>query len=100
MKLDILAFGAHPDDVEISIGATLLKYSAEGKSIGIIDLTEGELGTRGSVEQRYKESSKASEMLGLKIRANLNLGDGFFEVSNENKIKIILFIYTVFCIMQ
>lgn len=89
MKLDILAFGAHPDDVEISIGATLLKYSAEGKSIGIIDLTEGELGTRGSVEQRYKESSKASEMLGLKIRTNLNLGDGFFEVSNENKIKII-----------
>ena len=89
MKLDILAFGAHPDDVEISTGATLLKYSAEGKSIGIIDLTEGELGTRGNREQRYKESNKASEMLGLKVRTNLNLGDGFFEVSNENKIKII-----------
>ncbi len=89
MKLDILAFGAHPDDVEISMGASLLKYSSEGKSIGIIDLTEGELGTRGNREQRYRESSKASEMLGLKVRKNLNLGDGFFEVSNENKIKII-----------
>ncbi|MDB3905192.1 bacillithiol biosynthesis deacetylase BshB1 [Crocinitomicaceae bacterium] len=89
MKLDILAFGAHPDDVEISVGASLLKYSDEGKSIGIIDLTEGELGTRGSIEQRYKESEKASQMLGLKVRSNLNLGDGTFEVSNENKIKII-----------
>jgi len=89
MKLDILAFGAHPDDVEISVGATLLKYSNEGKSIGIIDLTEGELGTRGSIEQRYKESEKAGQMLGLKVRTNLNLGDGTFEVSHENKVKII-----------
>ena len=89
MKLDILAFGAHPDDVELSAGATLLKYSEEGKSIGIIDLTKGELGTRGNAEIRYEEAQKAGELLKLKIRKNLNLGDGFFEDTIENKIKII-----------
>ena len=89
MKLDILAFGAHPDDVEISAGATLLKYSEEGKSIGIIDLTEGELGTRGSVKKRYEEAEAANQMLKLKIRKNLNLGDGFFEITKENTLKII-----------
>ena len=89
MKLDILAFGAHPDDVEISCGATLLKYAKEGKSIGIIDLTEGELGTRGSSEKRYEEANKAAEILGLKIRQNLNMGDGFIAQSEENKLKII-----------
>ena len=89
MKLDILAFGAHPDDVEISAGATLLKYAKEGKSIGVIDLTEGELGTRGSVEQRYKEAQAASEILQLKIRKNLQLGDGVFDLSHANKLKVI-----------
>jgi len=89
MKLDILAFGAHPDDVELSAGATLLKYTDEGKSIGIIDLTEGELGTRGNSGKRYEEAKAASDMLKLKIRKNLNMGDGFFEFSKENKIKII-----------
>jgi len=89
MKLDILAFGAHPDDVEISAGATLLKYAKEGKSIGIIDLTEGELGTRGNVEKRYQEAQEASEILQLKIRKNLQLGDGVFDVSHENKMKVI-----------
>jgi bacillithiol biosynthesis deacetylase BshB1 len=89
MKLDILAFGAHPDDVEISAGATLLRYAREGKKIGIIDLTEGELGTRGSIEKRYKEASKASGFIGLSIRENLNMGDGFIDHSHENKIKII-----------
>jgi bacillithiol biosynthesis deacetylase BshB1 len=89
MKLDILAFGAHPDDVEISSGATLLKYAKEGKSIGIIDLTEGELGTRGSTEKRYEEAKKAASFLGLKIRENLKMGDGFITHSEENKLKII-----------
>ena len=89
MKLDILAFGAHPDDVEISSGATLLKYAKEGKSIGIIDLTEGELGTRGSAEKRYEEAKKASSFLGLKIRENLKMGDGFIAHSEENKLKVI-----------
>ena len=68
MKLDILAFGAHPDDVELSAGATLLKYSEEGKSIGIIDLTEGELGTRGNSIKRYQEAKAASAMLRLIVR--------------------------------
>ena len=89
MKLDILAFGAHPDDVELSAGATLLKYAEEGKTIGIVDLTEGELGTRGNAVKRYEEAKAASDMLKLRIRKNLNLGDGFFDVSKENKIKII-----------
>ena len=89
MKLDILAFGAHPDDVEISCGATLLKYTKEGKSIGIIDLTKGELGTRGSTEKRYEEANKAAVFLNLKIRENLNMGDGFISHSKENKLKII-----------
>ena len=89
MKLDILAFGAHPDDVEISSGATLLKYAKEGKSIGIIDLTEGELGTRGSIEKRYEESKKAASFIGLKIRENLNMGDGLIAQTEENKLKII-----------
>ena len=89
MKLDILAFGAHPDDVEISAGGTLLKYISEGKKIGIVDLTKGELGTRGSAELRMEEAKKASALLSLSIRDNLNMKDGFFELNEENKLKII-----------
>ena len=89
MKLDILAFGAHPDDVEISSGGTLLKYAKQGKSIGIIDLTEGELGTRGTAQKRYEEAKKAAAFLGLKIRENLNMGDGVIAHSEKNKLKII-----------
>ena len=89
MKLDILAFGAHPDDVEISSGGTILKYISEGKKIGIIDLTKGELGTRGSAELRMEEAKKASTLLSLSIRKNLNMKDGFFEETEENKLKII-----------
>lgn len=89
MKLDILAFGAHPDDVEISMGASLMKYSDEGKSLGIVDLTKGELGTRGNEDLRAKEAEKAAKMMGLHTRINLNLGDGFFTDSKENKVKII-----------
>ena len=89
MKLDILAFGAHPDDVEISMGASLLKYADEGKAIGIVDLTQGELGTRGNADLRAKEAKRAAKMLKLQTRSNLNLGDGFFDDSKENKLKII-----------
>ena len=89
MKLDILAFAAHPDDVEISSGGTLLKYISEGKKIGVVDLTKGELGTRGSAELRMSEAKKASELLGLSVRENLNMKDGFFEETEENKLKII-----------
>ena len=89
MKLDILAFAAHPDDVELSASGTLLHYAAQGKKIGIIDLTEGELGTRGSVEDRYAESAEAGKLMGLAVRKNLNMGDGFFEINEENKRKIV-----------
>ena len=89
MKLDILAFAAHPDDVELSASGTLLHYAALGKKIGIIDLTEGELGTRGSVADRYAESAAAGKLMGLTVRKNLNMGDGFFEINEENKRKIV-----------
>lgn len=89
IQLDILAFGAHPDDVEISAGATLLKYAKEGKKIGIVDLTQGELGTRGSSELRAKEAKAASDFLGLSIRENLEMKDGFFEFTVENKMAVI-----------
>jgi len=87
--LDILAFGAHPDDVEISAAGTLLKYASEGKKIGIVDLTEGELGTRGTVDTRYAEAEAAGKLLGIKARHNLRMADGFFEPNEENKRLII-----------
>lgn len=74
--LDILAFGAHPDDVELSAGGTLVKAVMQGKRTGIVDLTRGELGTRGSAELRDRESAAAAEMLGLAVRENLGLKDG------------------------
>ena len=89
MKLDILAFGAHPDDVELGCGGTLLKSIKEGKKTGVIDLTQGELGTRGSKYTRAQEAEKASEILGISIRENLEFEDGFFEQSYTNKLKII-----------
>lgn len=87
--LDILAFGAHPDDVEISAAGTLLKYAAAGKKIGIVDLTEGELGTRGTVDTRYEEAEQAGKLIGIQARHNLRMADGFFEPNEENKRLII-----------
>jgi bacillithiol biosynthesis deacetylase BshB1 len=89
MKLDILAFAAHPDDVELSASGTLMRYVAEGKKVGIIDLTEGELGTRGTVETRYEEAAEASKIMGLSARENLRMADGFFEDNADNKRLII-----------
>ena len=89
MKLDILAFGAHPDDVELSAAGTLLHYIAQGKSVGIVDLTEGELGTRGSVESRYDEAAEAAKIIGISTRTNLRMPDGFFEHNQANLLKII-----------
>ncbi|WP_298366627.1 bacillithiol biosynthesis deacetylase BshB1 [uncultured Lutibacter sp.] len=89
MKLDILAIGAHPDDVELGCGATIAKEINLGKNVGILDLTQGELGTRGSAEIRNKESSLAAKILGVKIRENIKIEDGFFENNKENQIKII-----------
>lgn len=88
-KLDILAFGAHPDDVELGCGGTLLGAVAEGKKVGVIDLTKGELGTRGTVEQRIKEAQKASQVLGITVRENLGMADGFFENNKANQLLII-----------
>lgn len=89
MKVDILAIGAHPDDIELSASGTLIHQIALGKTVAIMDLTEGELGSRGTIETRYKEAAAASKIMGISDRVNLNLGDGFFELNKANKIKII-----------
>ena len=89
MKLDILAFGAHPDDVELGCSGTIAKEVSLGKKVGIIDLTRGELGTRGSVAIRNEESAKASEILGVTVRRNLDMRDGFFVNDEAHQIKVI-----------
>lgn len=89
MNVDILAFGAHPDDVELSASGTILKSISQGKSVAIVDLTQGELGSRGTIETRYEEAAKASDILGIKARHNLKMEDGFFQHNEENILKII-----------
>ncbi|MCB9223035.1 MAG: bacillithiol biosynthesis deacetylase BshB1 [Crocinitomicaceae bacterium] len=89
MKLDILAIAAHPDDVELSASGTLIKAKKQGKSIGVLDLTGGELGSRGTIETRKEEASAASAILGLDVRVNLGLEDGFFQNNKESQLKII-----------
>ena len=89
MKLDILAFGAHPDDVELGCSGTIAKEISLGKKVGIIDLTRGELGTRGSVEIRNSELAKASQILGVSIRENLDMRDGFFINNEAHQMKVI-----------
>ncbi len=89
MKLDILAIGAHPDDVEMSCGATLAKEISLGKKIGIIDLTRGELGTRGSAEIRDKEAQEAAKILGVSLRHNLEFADGFFENNLVTQLEVV-----------
>ena len=79
MKLDILAIGAHPDDVELSCSGTLAKEIAKGQIVGILDLTRGELGTRGAAEIRDVEAANAARILGVAVRENLNFKDGFFK---------------------
>lgn len=89
MKLDILAFGAHPDDVEIGCSATIAKEISLGKKIGIVDLTRGELGTRGSAELRDKEAEKAKEILGVHVRENLRFADGFFTNNKNHQLAVV-----------
>ncbi|MDR6843463.1 bacillithiol biosynthesis deacetylase BshB1 [Flavobacterium granuli] len=89
MKLDILAFGAHPDDVELGCSGTILKEVSLGKKVGIVDLTRGELGTRGSAEIRDQEASDAAKILGVSVRENLNMRDGFFVNDEEHQLEII-----------
>ena len=89
MKLDLLAFGAHPDDVELGCSGTIAKEIALGKKVGIIDFTRGELGTRGSVEIRNSESEAAAKILGISIRENLDMRDGFFLNDESHQMRII-----------
>jgi bacillithiol biosynthesis deacetylase BshB1 len=94
MKLDILAFGVHPDDVELSCTGTLLVEQKNGKKAGIIDLTAGELGTRGTAETRQAESAAAAKILGVEIRENLEMADGFFQNDEAHQRKVITAIRT------
>src|SRR6188474_3134862 len=89
MKLDILAIGVHPDDVELGCSGTIINEIKLGKKVGIIDLTQGELGTRGSIETRYAESAAAAETMGVSIRENLKFRDGFFKNDEEHVLKLI-----------
>jgi len=89
MKLDILAFGAHPDDIELGCGATIAKEVSLGKKVGIVDLTQGELGTRGSAELRMIEANNAGKILGVSVRENLGFADGFFTNDKKHQLEII-----------
>ncbi len=89
MKLDILVFAAHPDDAELGCGGTIIQQIEAGKKVGIIDLTQGELGTRGDVETREKEAQKANEVMGVMVRENLQMADGFFSHSSQNLLKVV-----------
>ena len=89
MKLDILAFGAHPDDIELGCGATIAKEVSLGKKVGIVDLTQGELGTRGSAELRIIEANNAAEILGVSVRENVGFADGFFTNDKKHQLEII-----------
>ncbi len=89
MKVDILAIGVHPDDVELSCSGTLLRHLKAGKTVGLLDLTRGELGTRGTAEIRDREAAEAARLMNAAFRKNLNMADGFFEYNHENIIKII-----------
>jgi bacillithiol biosynthesis deacetylase BshB1 len=89
MKLDILAIGSHPDDVELSCSGTIAKEVDRGKKVGILDLTRGELGTRGTAETRDKEAKKAAEILGVSVRENLEFSDAFFINNTAHQLEII-----------
>ena len=89
MKIDILAIGAHPDDVELGCSGTIAKEIANNKKVGILDLTKGELGTRGSAKIREKEANDAAKILNVAFRENLNFKDGFFKNDEEHQLKLI-----------
>lgn len=89
MKLDILAIGSHPDDVELGCAGTLINEAKRGKKVGILDLTQGELGSRGTIETRYQEAADAAKVIGAVVRENLKLRDGFFQNNEENQMALI-----------
>lgn len=89
MKVDILAIGAHPDDVELSACGTLLRHISQGKTVGLLDLTRGELGSRGTAELRDMEAAESARKMGATFRQNLGMQDGFFQYTQENLMKIV-----------
>lgn len=89
MKLDILAIGVHPDDVELGCSGTLINEIKRGKKAGIVDLTQGELGTRGTIDTRFEEAAAAAKIIGVSVRENLKMRDGFFRDDEENQLKLI-----------
>lgn len=89
MKLDVLVFGAHPDDVELGCGGTIIKEVQNGKKVGVIDLTRGELGTRGTAQTRTEETSHATKILGISLRENMEFKDGFFKDDEKHKLALI-----------
>lgn len=89
MKLDVLAIGVHPDDVELGCSGTLIKEINRGKKAGIIDLTQGELGTRGTIETRFREAADAAKIMGVSVRENLKMRDGFFVNDEAHQLQLI-----------
>ena len=89
MKLDVLAIGAHPDDIELTCSGTLIKMVGQGRKVGILDLTEGELGTRGNKKIRAREAAAAASLIGVTVRQNLGLPDGNIENTLKNRLKIV-----------
>lgn len=89
MKLDILAIGVHPDDVELGCSGTILKHIAQGKKVGILDLTKGELGSRGSAELRIVEANNSAKIMNVSVRENLGYADGFFSNDKEHQLGLI-----------
>ncbi|GAB4488450.1 MAG: bacillithiol biosynthesis deacetylase BshB1 [Saprospiraceae bacterium] len=89
IKVDILAIGIHPDDVELCVAGTLLRHAEQGKTFGILDLSRGELGTRGTAEIRLREAAEAAKILGAAFRTTLDIPDGFFTHTPENWLKIV-----------
>lgn len=89
MKLDILAIGVHPDDVELGCSGTIINEIKKGKKAGVVDLTQGELGTRGTIDTRYEEAASAAMIMGVQVRENLKMRDGFFKNDEEHQLKLI-----------
>ncbi len=90
MKLDLLAIGVHPDDVELGCSGTIINEIKNGKKVGVLDLTQGELGSRGTIETRYEEAAKAAMVMGIHVRENLKMRDGFFKNDEEHQKKLIV----------
>ena len=89
MKVDVLVFGAHPDDIELGCSGTIIKLVEQGKKVAIIDLTRGELGTRGTAESRKEECENATKILGVAMRENMDFKDGFFKDDEKHKLALI-----------